>query len=119
MSLLPGTTQRKINEPHDHRWISKHLQRTIPLQGDVVTQLTGLSLDLDSVVEVLLVTGSVKDLVGGGDREVDNELVGSGGSSFRLFTPKGTSTSKNKIRKVTITMSDNRVKTYAKESTMN
>jgi hypothetical protein len=57
---------------------------TIPLQLDVVTELTGLSLDLDTVVQELLVTSGIEDLVTGGDRVVDDELVGSGGSGFRL-----------------------------------
>jgi hypothetical protein len=63
------------------------IELTIPLQLDVVTQLTGLSLDLDAVVQELLVTSGIEDLVTSGDRVVHDELVGGlggGGGSFRL-----------------------------------
>jgi len=43
---------------------------------DVLTELTSLSLDLDVVYEELLVGGSIEDLVVGGSRVVDEELLG-------------------------------------------
>ena len=64
---------------------------TVPLQLDVVTQLTGLSLDLDTVVQELLVTSGIEDLVTSGDRVVHDELVGGlrgGGGGFRLRSMK-------------------------------
>lgn len=64
-----------------------YLALTVPLQLDVVTQLTGLSLDLDTVVQELLVTSGIEDLVTSGDRVVHDELVGGlggGGGGFRL-----------------------------------
>lgn len=42
---------------------------------DVVTEVTGLAVNLDAVVEVLLESGGVKDTVVGGAGEVNEELV--------------------------------------------
>ena len=60
---------------------------------DIVTHLASLASDLDTVVQELLKRGGVKDIVGGGDRVVDVELVGGlaggsallGGGGFGLF----------------------------------
>lgn len=49
---------------------------TLTSDGDVVTEVAGLAVNLDAVVEVLLESGGVKDTVVGGAREVDEELVG-------------------------------------------
>lgn len=49
---------------------------TLASDGDVVTEVTCLTIDLDAVVEVLLESGGVKDTVVGGAGEVDEELVG-------------------------------------------
>lgn len=51
---------------------------------DGVTELSWLSVDLDSVVEELLEGSGVKDVVGDGDRVVDVELV-EGLASGRLL----------------------------------
>lgn len=58
---------------------------TLTLDRDVVTQLTGLAIDLDTVVQELFVTGSVKHVVRGRDGKVDDKLVGGslGGSGSR------------------------------------
>ena len=51
--------------------------------------MTGLSLDLDTVVQELLVTSGIEDLVTSGDGVVHDELVGGlgrGGGSFRLLS---------------------------------
>ena len=42
---------------------------------DAVTELAGLALDLDTVMEVLFESGTVEDTVAGRARVVDNELV--------------------------------------------
>lgn len=69
---------------------------TILLDGDDITELARLALNLDAVMEELLKSGEVKDRVIHGDRAVDVELVErfagsgilSGGGSFRLFEYK-------------------------------
>ena len=43
---------------------------------DAVTEVAGLAVNLDAVVEVLLESGGIEDTVVGGAREVDEELVG-------------------------------------------
>lgn len=48
---------------------------TLTSDLDVVTKVTGLAVNLDAVVEVLLESGGVKDTVVGGAREVNEELV--------------------------------------------
>ena len=48
--------------------------RTIAVNFDVVTKLTGLSVDLDAVVEVLLERGTVEKTVACGARKVDDVL---------------------------------------------
>ena len=50
----------------------------LTLTGDlnVVTEVAGLAVNLDAVVQVLLESGGVKDTVVGGAGEVDEELVG-------------------------------------------
>lgn len=58
------------------------LRLTLPLDLNLVTELTGLALYLDSVVEELLECGRVKDIVGCWDRVVDVELVNWLGSGF-------------------------------------
>jgi hypothetical protein len=58
------------------------LRLTLPLDLNLVTELTGLSLYLDSVVEELLESGRVKDIVGCWDRVVDVEFVDWLGSGF-------------------------------------
>ena len=55
---------------------------TLPLDLNLITELTGLSLYLDSVVEELLECRRVKDIVGSWDRVVDVELVDWLGSGF-------------------------------------
>jgi hypothetical protein len=55
---------------------------TLPLDLNLVTELTGLALDLDSVVEELLKGRRVEDVVGSGDRVVNVELVNRLGSGF-------------------------------------
>jgi hypothetical protein len=55
---------------------------TLPLDLNLVTELTGLSLYLDSVVEELLESRRVKDIVGCWDRVVDVEFVDWLGSGF-------------------------------------
>jgi len=55
---------------------------TLPLDLNLITELTGLSLYLDSVVEELLECRRVKDIVGSWDRVVDVELVDRLGSGF-------------------------------------
>ena len=42
---------------------------------DAVTELAGLALDLNTVMEVLFESGTVEDTVAGRARVVDNELV--------------------------------------------
>lgn len=49
---------------------------TLAGELDVLAELTGLSLDLDVVYEELLVSGGIEDLVVGGSRVVDEELLG-------------------------------------------
>ena len=51
---------------------------------DAVTELAGLALDLNTVMEVLFESGTVEDTVAGRARVVDNELVLSSG-----FTSSG------------------------------
>ena len=58
------------------------LRLTLPLDLNLVTELTGLPLYLNSVVEELLECGRVKDIVGCWDRVVDVELVDWLGSGF-------------------------------------
>ena len=61
---------------------------TVVGNGDEVTKLAGLAVDLDAVVKELLESRTVEDVVGRGDRVVNVELVeglassglGSGGS---------------------------------------
>lgn len=43
----------------------------------MVTEVTGLAVNLDAVVEVLLESGGIKDTVVSGSGEVDVELVRS------------------------------------------
>lgn len=52
--------------------------KLLTFTGDlnVVTEVTSLAIDLDTVVEVLLESGGIEDTVVGGAREVDEELVG-------------------------------------------
>lgn len=50
---------------------SPHL---LPGDGDHVTQLTGLSIDLDAVVQELLERSGVEDAVLHGDVAVDDKL---------------------------------------------
>ena len=62
---------------------------TLLVQGDGITELTRLSVNLDSVVQELLERGRVEDVVVGRDRVVHVELVnglggGLGGSGFGL-----------------------------------
>lgn len=57
---------------------------TLTLAGDldIVTELTSLTLNLDTVVEVLLEGSTIKDAISGGAGVVHNELVlGSSGLS--------------------------------------
>ena len=49
--------------------------RTIAVNFDVVTKLTGLSVELDAVVEVLLEGRAVKDTIGSGARVVNDKLM--------------------------------------------
>ena len=56
------------------------VQRTIAGDLDVVTELAGLALDLDAVVEELLEGRAVKDTVARGAGVVDDELVLSSSS---------------------------------------
>ena len=60
-----------------------HGRRTklLTLAGDlhVLTELAGLALDLDTVMEVLLKGSTVKDTVACWARVVDDELVLGGG----------------------------------------
>ena len=56
------------------------VQRTIAGDLDVVTELAGLALDLDAVVEELLERRAVEDTVTRGARVVDDELVLSSSS---------------------------------------
>jgi hypothetical protein len=58
------------------------LRLTLPLDLNLVTELTGLSLYLDSVVEELFECRRVKDIVGCWDRVVDVEFVDWLGSGF-------------------------------------
>jgi hypothetical protein len=44
---------------------------------DVLTEVTDTALDLDAVVEELLEGRDIEDLVAGGLRSVDNELLGN------------------------------------------
>lgn len=46
------------------------------LDDDVVAEVVGAALDLDALLEELLERGDVEDLVGGGLRSVDDELLG-------------------------------------------
>ena len=48
---------------------------TIPVDLDVVTELTSLAIDLDAVVEELLERRTVEDTIACGTRVVDDELV--------------------------------------------
>ena len=47
---------------------------------DAVTELAGLALDLNTVMEVLFESGTIEDTVAGRARVVDNELVLSSSS---------------------------------------
>lgn len=45
------------------------------LDGDGVTEVTDAAIDLDLVLEELLEGGGIEDLVAGGLRSVDDELI--------------------------------------------
>lgn len=66
-------------------------QLTLLVQGDGIAELSGLAVDLDSVVQELLERGRVEDVVVRRDRVVDVELVDGlggglgGGSGFGLL----------------------------------
>ena len=57
--------------------MSDNLDLAITRLGDVdlVTEVTDTALDLDAVVEELLEGRDVEDLVAGGLRSVDDELI--------------------------------------------
>jgi len=58
--------------------VGNDLDLAIALLGDddVVAEVVGAALDLDAVLEELLEGGDVEDLVVGGLRSVDDELLG-------------------------------------------
>ena len=58
---------------------------TIPVDLDVITELAGLTIDLNAVVEELLERRAVEDTIARGTRVVDDELVLSGGLSGSGF----------------------------------
>ena len=58
-----------------HTAPTRPIRLTLSAQGDRVAELAGLAVDLDSVVEELLERSRVEDVVVGGDRVVDVELV--------------------------------------------
>lgn len=51
------------------------------LDNNVVAEVVGAAVDLDAVLEELLKGGDVEDLVAGGLRGVDDELLGLLGGS--------------------------------------
>lgn len=53
----------------------EHELVTLASDHDRLAELTGLAVNLDAVVEVLLEPGGVEDVVRRGDGEVDEELV--------------------------------------------
>lgn len=54
---------------------------TVTVNFDTLAELTGLSLDLNTIVKVLLEGGTVENTITGGTGVVDDELVLSGGLS--------------------------------------
>lgn len=52
------------------------LALTLLLDNDVVAEVVGAALDLDGVLEELLESGDVEDLVASGLLSVDDELLG-------------------------------------------
>ena len=74
---------------------------TLTLAGDLdtVTELAGLALDLDTVMKVLLESGTVEDTITRREVVVDNEFVlGSGLSSSGLNLHEGRKTSVSLLR---------------------
>lgn len=75
---------------------------TLTLAGDLdtVTELAGLALDLDTVMKVLLESGTVEDTITRREVVVDNEFVlGSGLSSSGLNLHEGRETSVSLLRR--------------------
>lgn len=77
--VVPNTIVETVCRPNPTPALQK---LTLPLDLNLITELTGLSLYLDSVVEELLECRRVKDIVGSWDRVVDVELVDWLGSGF-------------------------------------
>ena len=58
--------------------------------GHLVSEATSATLDLDAVVKELLESSGIKDLVTGGTRAVDGELVGDLLVSLLLYPMRST-----------------------------
>lgn len=77
-SLVARWTFLSVVEIPQHLALPKTQRSLLTLtsDGDVVTEVTGLAIDLNAVVEVLLESGGIEDTVVSGTGEVDEELVG-------------------------------------------
>jgi hypothetical protein len=61
------------------------------LNLDFVTELTGATINLDSIVEELLESRAVEDTITGGLLEVDEEFLGDGSLGLRVYRGEGIS----------------------------
>lgn len=67
--------------------VSNNLDLAVTLAGDdnIVTKVVGAAINLDAVLKELFEGGDVEDLVVGGLRSIDDELLGDLGDLAGLF----------------------------------
>jgi hypothetical protein len=97
VTRMPGSQPRPVSPSFaPSRSTRGQARHTLLGNLDIVAHLASLASDLDTVVQKLFKRGGVKDIVGGGDRVVDVELVEGlaggnallGGGSFGLLHVK-------------------------------